>query len=76
MGKIPIIRIAELREAKKITQAELARAIDADVSTVRNFERNRSGSKMILRVINICNALDCDVRDSIEMVDVEEIEND
>lgn len=56
-----------------MTKAELARAINADVSTVRTFERNRSGSKMITRIINICEALDCDVRDLVEMVDVEEI---
>lgn len=71
-----MIRIAELREAKGMTQAQLARAIDADVSTVRNFERNRSGSKMITRIINICDALDCDVRDLIKMVDVEDLQDD
>ena len=66
-----MIRIAELREAKGLTQAELARAIDADVSTIRNFEHNRSGVKMILRIINLCDALDCDVKDLVKMVDVE-----
>ena len=76
MGKIAVTRIAKLRQAQNMTQAELARAIDADVSTIRNFERNRSGSKMILRVINLCNALNCSVEDLIEMVDVEEVEND
>ena len=65
-------KLAELREAKGLTQAELARAIDVDVSTIRNLERNRSGVSAILRVINLCEILDCDARDLIKYVDVEE----
>lgn len=72
MGKIPVSKLAELREAKGLTQAELARAIDVDVSTIRNLERNRSGVNAILRVINLCEILDCDARDLIKYVDVEE----
>jgi putative transcriptional regulator len=74
MGKIPMTRVAELREAKGLTQAELARAIDSDVSTIRNLERNRSGIKSIQRIARLCKALDCTVEDLITMVDVEEIE--
>lgn len=72
MGKIPMSKVAELREAKGLTQAELARAIDVDVSTIRNLERNRSGLNAILRVISLCQILDCDARDLIKYVDVEE----
>ena len=69
MGKIPVTRIAELREAKGLTQAELARAIGVDASTIRNLERNRSGISAILRVVDLCQILNCDAKDLIEYVD-------
>ena len=65
-------KVAELRESKGLTQAELARALDVDVSTIRNLERNRSGVNAILRVIELCEVLDCDARELIEYVDAEE----
>jgi transcriptional regulator with XRE-family HTH domain len=71
MGKIPVTRIAELREARGLTQAELARAIGVDTSTIRNLERNRSGIGAILRVVDLCQILNCDARDLIEYVDPE-----
>ncbi|MGD1921657.1 MAG: helix-turn-helix domain-containing protein [Pleurocapsa sp.] len=71
-----MIQIARLREAKGLTQAELARAIDSDVSTVRNLEKNRSGVKAIQRIVKLCQALDCSVEDLIEMVDVGEISHE
>ena len=66
-------KVAELREAKGLTQAELARAIDVDVSTIRNLERNRSGLNAILRVINLCEILNCDAKDLIKYVEAEEV---
>ncbi len=72
MGKIPVSRIAELREAKGLTQAELARILRVDASTIRNLERNRSGINAILRVINLCKVFDCEAKDLVEYVDVEE----
>jgi len=72
MGKIAVSRIATLREAKGLTQAELARIIGVDASTVRNLERNRSGLNAILRVINLCQVFDCEAKDLVEYVDVEE----
>ena len=71
-----VIQIARLREAKGLTQAELARAIGSDVSTVRNLEKNRSGVKAIQRIVKLCQALDCSVEDLIEMADVGEISHD
>ncbi len=76
MGKIPVTRIAELREAKGLTQAELARAIDADTSTVRNMERNRSGIQAIERIVKLCKTLDCRVEDLLEYVDAEQVYDD
>ena len=65
-------KVAELRESKGLTQAELARAIDVDVSTIRNLERNRNGLSAILRVISLCEILDCDARDLIKYVEADE----
>ena len=65
-------KVAELREAKGLTQAELARAIDVDVSTIRNLERNRNGLNAILRVISLCEILDCDARELIKYVEADE----
>ncbi len=73
MGKIPVSRIAALREAKGLTQAELARLIGVDTSTIRNLERNRSGLSAILRVVNLCKVFNCSAEDLIEYMDVEEI---
>ena len=72
MGKIPMSKVAELRESRGLTQAELARALDVDVSTIRNLERNRSGVNAILRVIKLCEILNCDARDLIKYVNAEE----
>ena len=72
MGKIPVSRIATLREAKGLTQAELARIIGVDASTIRNLERNRSGLNAILRVIHLCQVFNCEAKDLVEYVDVEE----
>ncbi len=72
MGKIPVSRIAALREAKGLTQAELARIIGVDASTIRNLERNRSGINAIVRVVNLCQVFNCEAKDLVEYVDVEE----
>ena len=71
MGKITVSRIAALREAKGMTQAELALAIGVDISTIRNLERNRSGISGILRVVSLCKVFECEAKDLIEEVDIE-----
>jgi len=71
MGEIPVSKIAALREAKGMTQAELARAIGVDVSTIRNLERNRSGISAILRVVSLCEIFQCEAKDLIEYIDIE-----
>ncbi len=78
MEKRAVSRIAELREAKGLTQAELARIIGVDISTVRNLERSRTGISAILRVVNLCQVFDCEAKDLIKYLDVEEtgINND
>lgn len=71
MEKEPVSRIAELREAKGMTQAELARIIGVDISTVRNLERNRTGINAIVRVVNLCQVFNCEAKDLIKYRDVE-----
>ena len=73
MGQIPMTRIAKLREKKGLTQSQLAQLLGVDVSTVRNLEQNRSGIKAILRVVDLCEALDCEPKELIEYVDVEDL---
>jgi transcriptional regulator with XRE-family HTH domain len=65
MGKIVMPRIKELRERKKISQSELARAIGKTETTVRNWEHGRTGMDWIRAVIDLCNALDCNPEDLI-----------
>ncbi len=65
-------RIAELREAKGLTQSDLARAINVDTSTIRNLERNRSGIQAIERVVLLCEIFECDAKDLIKYVEAEE----
>lgn len=60
-----MIKIAALREKKGMTQAELARAIGSDVSTVRNLEKGRSGIEAIRRLIKLCSVLECEAKDLI-----------
>lgn len=64
-------RIARLREAKGLTQRQVADALSVDPSTVRNWERNREGVQMILRVARLCDLFECS---PWELVEEEELE--
>ena len=65
-------RIAKLREAKGLTQRQIAQALDIDVSTVRNWEKSRDGVKMFARVDGLCKLLNCQPSDLYESVGFEE----
>lgn len=65
-------KITELREARGLTQYELAKLVDVDTSTIRNLEKGRSGIQALVRVANLCKALQCQAEDLIEYVEVEE----
>ena len=56
-------RIAELRDGKGMTQREVAAELGVDVSTVRNWEKNRDGVKMFIRVARLCRLFGCDPED-------------
>lgn len=61
-------KLRELRLTKGLTQAEVAKAINVDVSTVRNLEKDRTGNDTILRIVKLLATLDCDVQDFNEYI--------
>lgn len=52
-------RIKELREAKNMTRAELAKRLDVTVGAISNYENEVSSPKETI-LLKIMNALDCD----------------
>ncbi len=72
MGKIPVSKIAELREAVGLTQRELADKVGVTDTTIRNYEKGRSVLEWIERVIRLCEALNCEPKDLINYVDAGE----
>lgn len=65
-------RIAELREAVGLTQRELADKVGVTDTTIRNYEKGRSVLEWIERVVRLCEALNCEPKDLIDYVDVEQ----
>ncbi len=72
MAKEPVSKIFELREARGLTQYELAKLVDVDISTIRNLEKGRSGIQALVRVAKLCQALQCKAEDLIEYVESED----
>lgn len=66
MGENYVSRIAKLREQKGLTQRQVADALSVDPSTVRNWERNREGVSMIVRVAKLCDLFECSPWDLVE----------
>ena len=58
MGENYVSKVKELREAKGMTQRQLADFVGVDTSTIRNWESGRSGIDWIVRVIRLCEALE------------------
>lgn len=69
MGKIPVSKIAELRQKAGMTQRELADALDVTESTVRNYERGRNSLKALELVIGLCKVFDCKPEDLVDYID-------
>jgi len=58
MGEFYVSKIAELREAKGLTQNQLAALIGVDPSTLRNWESGRNGLRQLVSIAKLCEALD------------------
>lgn len=73
MGEIYVSRIAKLREEKGLTQRQIAEMLGVDVSTVRNWEKNRDGVKMFVRVAKLCELFGCK---PVDLFEEEKFDND
>lgn len=65
-------KIAQLREKAGLTQKQVADAIGATESTVRNLEKGRNGLDHIDRIVRLCRILNCQVQDLIDYVPVDD----
>ncbi len=64
--------IEALRRQKGLTQSQVAKALDIDVSTVRNWEKGRDGTKMFVRVAKLCDLFNCKPSDLYEPMEASE----
>lgn len=62
----PRPRIAELRKAAGLTQLQLSQRVGVTETTIANWERGRGGLDWIVKLIRLCDALGCDLKDLIE----------
>ncbi|GAB4478720.1 MAG: hypothetical protein OHK0037_40780 [Elainellaceae cyanobacterium] len=62
----PRPRIAELRKAAGMTQLQLSQRVGVTETTIANWERGRGGLDWIVKLIRLCDALGCDLKDLIE----------
>lgn len=76
MGKVPVSKIAELRQKAGLTQQALALKVDVTETTIRNYEKGRSILEWIERVIRLCDALNCQPSDLIDYVEAETVGED
>ncbi len=71
----PVSRIAALREEQGLTQLELAQLLDVTENTIANWEKGRSSSDWIIRVIKLCKIFQCTPDELIEYIaDTEPVE--
>lgn len=67
MGEIYVLKIAELRKKKNLTQKEFADLVGVDISTVRNWEQQRAGIETFVRVASVCQVLECNPNELFEI---------
>jgi transcriptional regulator with XRE-family HTH domain len=61
-------KIASLREAKQLTQLELAQLVGVTETTIANWEKGRSGIEWLDRLIRLCAALECAPEDLLSYI--------
>ncbi len=71
MGEIFVPNVAELRKKKGLTQRQLADLVDADITTIRNWERGRGGIETFVRIAKLCKALECEPQDLFRIERIE-----
>jgi phosphonate transport system substrate-binding protein len=59
-------KISELRERATLTQRELADRVGVTEATIANWERGRRAIDFIEKLIKLCDALQCEIKDLIE----------
>ncbi|GAB4153024.1 MAG: hypothetical protein Fur0046_32910 [Cyanobacteria bacterium J069] len=62
----PRPRIAELRKAAGLTQLQLSQRVGVTETTIANWERGRGGMDWIVKLIRLCDALNCNLPDLVE----------
>jgi len=70
MGEIYVLKIAELRKKKNLTQKEFADLVGVDISTVRNWEQQRAGIETFVRVASVCQVLECNPNELFEIKEI------
>lgn len=63
-----ISKIAVLRKAAGLTQAQLASLLDVTENTVQNWEKGKGNLKWIERVIKLCRLFECTPEGLVELV--------
>jgi putative transcriptional regulator len=62
------IKLKELRNAKEISQNELARILEMSLANIQKIEYNKAKSIPLDTLERLCNALDCQVGDLLVIV--------
>jgi len=62
------IKLKELRNAKEISQNELARLLEMSLANIQKIEYNKAKSIPLDTLEKLCKALDCEVGDLLVIV--------
>lgn len=65
------IKIAKLREKLSLTQLEVAQKVGVRESTIANWENGRSGVQWLVRLVKLCECLNCKPQDLFEYIGFE-----
>lgn len=67
-GKKAVPNIAQLRDKAGLTQRELSILVGVTENTIQNWERGRSIVVQILRLIRLCDVLECTLEELITYI--------